>query len=92
MILVVTGQHMHVWASYSIFFQVLISRNYKGDIETSAIEKFNSLLLEKEEDSNYTTPILQADGVTFAYIKYNNVYCILSKINAHAFVVSTYLL
>lgn len=60
----------------SLFFQVLISRNYKGDIETGAIDKFNTLLLEKEEE-NCTTPILQTDGVTFAYIKHNNVYCIL---------------
>lgn len=57
--------------------QVLISRNYKGDIETGVVDKFNSLLLEKEEDSDFATPILQTDGVTFAYIKHNNVYCIL---------------
>ena len=60
--------------------QVLISRNYKGDIETNIIDKFNSLLLEKEED-NATTPVIQTDGVTFAYIKHNNVYCILSNTN-----------
>ena len=33
-------------------------------------------LLEKEEDNN-TSPVIQTDGVTFAYIKHNNVYCIL---------------
>lgn len=59
-------------------FQVLISRNYKGDIETNVIDKFNTLLLEKEEDNN-TTPVIQTDGVTFAYIKHNNVYRILSR-------------
>lgn len=63
--------------SLLFLLQVLISRNYKGDIETGVIDKFNSLLLEKEEDNNFSTPILQTDGVTFAYIKHNNVYCIL---------------
>lgn len=57
--------------------QVLISRNYKGDLETNVIDKFNSLLLEREEENN-TTPVIQTEGVTFAYIKHNNVYCILS--------------
>lgn len=55
---------------------MLISRNYKGDIETNVIDKFNTLLLEKEEENN-TTPIIQTEGVTFAYIKHNNVYRIL---------------
>ncbi|XP_067952091.1 AP-1 complex subunit mu-1-like [Watersipora subatra] len=55
--------------------KVLISRNYKGDIETNIIDKFNALLLEKEEENN-TTPVIQTDGVTFAYIKHNNVYLV----------------
>jgi len=40
------------------------------------IDKFNALLLEKEDDNNYSTPILQTEGVTFVYIKYNNVYLV----------------
>lgn len=55
--------------------KVLISRNYKGDLETNVIDKFNSLLLEREEENN-TTPVIQTEGVTFAYIKHNNVYLV----------------
>ena len=34
--------------------KVLISRNYCGDIETSAIEKFMSLLMDRQEEGNLT--------------------------------------
>jgi hypothetical protein len=52
---------------------VLISRNYRGDIEMNVIEKFMQLLLEKEDES-LLSPVIQLDNVAFAYIKYNNVY------------------
>jgi AP-1 complex subunit mu len=35
----------------------LISRNYRGDVENSEIEKFMTLLMEKEEEG-YTSPII----------------------------------
>ncbi|KAF6032525.1 hypothetical protein EB796_009126 [Bugula neritina] len=54
---------------------MLMMRNYKGDLETNVIDKFNSLLLEREEENN-TTPVIQTEGVTFAYIKHNNVYLV----------------
>ena len=53
--------------------QVLISRNYRGDIEMNVIEKFMQLLLEKEDESQLS-PIFQHGDVAFVYIKYNNVY------------------
>jgi hypothetical protein len=52
---------------------VLISRNYRGDIEMNVIEKFMQLLLEKEDESQLS-PIFQNGDVAFVYIKYNNVY------------------
>jgi hypothetical protein len=55
------------------FIQVLISRNYRGDIEMNVIEKFMQLLLEKEDDSQLS-PIFEHDNIAFVYIKYNNVY------------------
>jgi len=71
--------------------KVLISRNYKGDIETGLIDKFNTLLLEKEEE-NCTSPILQTDGVTFAYIKHNNVYLVATtRRNANVVLVLQFL-
>jgi len=44
----------------------------------SVIEKFNQLLMEKEEET-YLTPVLQHGDVTFIYIKYSNLYCILFR-------------
>ena len=52
---------------------MLISRNYRGDIEMNVIEKFMQLLLEKEDESQLS-PIFQHGDVAFVYIKYNNVY------------------
>lgn len=58
---------------HSARVQVLISRNYRGDIEMNVIEKFMQLLLEKEDESQLS-PIFQHGDVAFVYIKYNNVY------------------
>lgn len=56
--------------------KVLISRNYRGDnIDSTAIDKFMPLLMEKEEEG-MITPILQANDCTFAYIKTNNLYIV----------------
>lgn len=55
---------------------MIISRNYRGDIEMSLIEKFMPLVLEKEEEGSQT-PICVHQDVTFVYIKYNNLYRIL---------------
>ena len=54
----------------------MISRNYRGDLEMSSIEKFMPLVLEKEEEGSQT-PICVHQDVTFVYIKYNNLYRIL---------------
>jgi AP-1 complex subunit mu len=54
--------------------KVLISRNYRGDIEMNSIERFMQLLLEQEDDSNLS-PIIQHGDVAFIYIKHTNVYC-----------------
>lgn len=71
--------------------KVLISRNYRGDIEMSVIEKFNQLLLEKEEET-YLTPVMQHGDVTFIYIKYSNLYLVsTTKKNANAALVLSFL-
>lgn len=58
-------------------FQVIISRNYRGDIDNSSIDKFMPLVLEKEEEGDSQSPICVHGDVTFVYIKYNNLYRIL---------------
>ncbi|XP_062920450.1 AP-1 complex subunit mu-1-like isoform X1 [Mobula hypostoma] len=55
--------------------QVLISRNYRGDVEMSVIEKFMPSLLRNEEDGDLC-PILKQDQVYFLWIKYKNIYMV----------------
>ncbi|GCC25496.1 hypothetical protein chiPu_0003906 [Chiloscyllium punctatum] len=55
--------------------QVLISRNYRGNVTMSMIENFMPLLLSKEEDGSLS-PILEKDDVYFLWIKYKNIYMV----------------
>ena len=43
----------------------------------SVIDKFMPLMMEREEEGT-TAPIIQHGNITFVYIKYNNLHCILS--------------
>lgn len=63
---------------YSVFYslQVLVCRNYRGDVDMSEIEHFMTLLMDKEEEGTLS-PILAHGGVRFMWIKHNNLYCIL---------------
>jgi len=71
--------------------KVLISRNYRGDIETGVIEKFMPLVMEREEEGNLT-PIIQTAECTYAYIKYNNLYIVsTTKKNANISLVFVFL-
>lgn len=58
------------------FLQVLVCRNYRGDVDMSEIEHFMTLLMDKEEEGTLS-PILAHGGVRFMWIKHNNLYCIL---------------
>ncbi|EGI59321.1 AP-1 complex subunit mu-1 [Acromyrmex echinatior] len=71
--------------------KVLISRNYRGDIETGVIEKFMPLVMEREEEGNLT-PIIQTPECTYAYIKYNNLYIVsTTKKNANISLIFVFL-
>jgi AP-1 complex subunit mu len=64
--------------------KVLISRDYRADIDSRHAEEFMDLLLERElsvtaEDSEMSVervqpPIFTHNGVTYCYVKYNNLY------------------
>lgn len=70
---------------------MLISRNYRGDIELGVIEKFMPLLMEKEEEG-LLTPLLQTNECTFSYIKTNNLYIVsTTKKNANVALVFVFL-
>lgn len=67
--------HMAILKKY-FFLQVLVCRNYRGDVDMSEIEHFMTLLMDKEEEGTLS-PILAHGGVRFMWIKHNNLYCIL---------------
>ena len=51
--------------------KVIVSRNYRGDIPMSVSERFSLHIQEKEEME--LRPVFTEDGVTYVYIKCNNV-------------------
>jgi len=69
----------------------LISRNYRGDVENSEVEKFMTLVMEKEEEG-INSPIIVHGDVTFIFIKYNNLFLLsTTKTNANAALVLSFL-
>lgn len=67
-------------SSSAIFFldlkgKVLISRNYRGDVDMNAIDKFMPILMDREEEGSLN-PILRHSDTTFAFIKFNNLYLV----------------
>ena len=55
--------------------KVLISRNYRGDLPLSTIDRFPKLIMEAEEEGTMT-PVMTDDEVTFIHIKCNNIYVV----------------
>jgi hypothetical protein len=53
---------------------VIISRNYRGDVDMGVIDRFMPALMDREEDG-MTSPILHHDEATFVYIKHTNLFC-----------------
>jgi len=71
--------------------KVLISRNYRGDVDMGIIDKFMPLVMDREEEGNIT-PIIQHGDVTFSFIKYNNLYLVsVTKKNANVAMVFQFL-
>ncbi|RXN00686.1 AP-1 complex subunit mu-1 [Acipenser ruthenus] len=54
--------------------QVLISRNYKGDIDMNEIDHFMPILMQKEEEVD-VSPFVAHGAVHFLWIKHSNLYC-----------------
>lgn len=82
----------------SLFFldlkgRVLISRDYRGDIDSSYAEEFINIITEREIEvesgencgfksnlnsdgvSNVQPPIFSKNGISYCYMKHNNLYC-----------------
>ncbi|XP_063931384.1 AP-1 complex subunit mu-1-like isoform X2 [Zophobas morio] len=56
--------------------KTLISREYRGDVPFDCIEKFPTLLVQKDEDGLGEVPIIVDGDVTYLFIKYKNVYLV----------------
>jgi len=70
---------------------VIMSRNYRGDVDMSLIEKFMPLLME-QEDEGKSSPVLQKDGLSYTFIKHMNIYLVsLSKTNANVAMILSFL-
>uniref|UniRef100_A0A673CQ28 Adaptor related protein complex 1 subunit mu 1 n=1 Tax=Sphaeramia orbicularis TaxID=375764 RepID=A0A673CQ28_9TELE len=89
-------RHLKTWRGIFMsavlrIFQVLICRNYRGDVDMSEIEHFMPILMDKEEEGNLS-PILAHGGVRFMWIKHNNLYLVAtSKKNACVSLVFSFL-
>lgn len=57
-----------------MLFQVIMSRNYRGDVEMTEIDKFMTLVMEREDEGN-ASPIIQVNDLSFIFIKHMNIYC-----------------
>lgn len=70
--------------------KILISRDYRGDISPKYAEEFIELLAEREiamemgencdglaagSVSNVQPPIFHKNGISYCYMKHNNLYC-----------------
>eukprot|EP00741_Cyanophora_paradoxa_P020006 tig00021181_g19309.t1 len=78
------GQAMTVSALFlmDIKGKVIMSRNYRGDVPMGVVDKFAQRLQDDEAD---ITPVFHMEGVTFVYVKYNNLVLLaVTKRNSNA--------
>lgn len=72
----------------------LLSRDYKGDISSTTIEKFPLLLLELEntvDDGEYK-PFINHEGINYIFINHNNLYiCALTQKNENIMTIIIFL-
>eukprot|EP00670_Eutreptiella_braarudii_P012822 CAMPEP_0174337238 /NCGR_PEP_ID=MMETSP0810-20121108/22144_1 /TAXON_ID=73025 ORGANISM="Eutreptiella gymnastica-like, Strain CCMP1594" /NCGR_SAMPLE_ID=MMETSP0810 /ASSEMBLY_ACC=CAM_ASM_000659 /LENGTH=279 /DNA_ID=CAMNT_0015456539 /DNA_START=29 /DNA_END=865 /DNA_ORIENTATION=+ len=68
----------------------LIQRNYRGDIPSSVMEYFSQRVIDEDEAS--IKPVFEHNGVTFAYIRQNNVYFVIAtRLNGNISMLIVYL-
>ncbi|KAL3097455.1 hypothetical protein niasHS_003903 [Heterodera schachtii] len=71
---------------------VLISRNYRGDVDTVVIEKFVPLLVDLEEEGQLAPVVDVESGTHMIWIRFNNIYVVaVSRCNTNVSLVQTFL-
>eukprot|EP00742_Colponemidia_sp_Colp-10_P000435 GILJ01000476.1.p1 GENE.GILJ01000476.1~~GILJ01000476.1.p1 ORF type:complete len:427 (-),score=74.81 GILJ01000476.1:190-1470(-) len=70
--------------------KVIISRNYRGDIPMTVSDRFQSRVLDEEE--SIVKPVFTENGVTFIWIKFNNLYLLaVTKRNSNVTMIFSFL-
>ncbi|CDR46050.1 CYFA0S21e01640g1_1 [Cyberlindnera fabianii] len=54
----------------------LLSRDYKGDVPSQAMEHFPFVLVEAEEDPATSSPVVSYNGINYCYITHNDLYLV----------------
>jgi len=54
--------------------KVIINRNYRGDLPHDAVQRFTTKLLEEDEVN--LKPVVSVEGLSYTYIRYNNLYLV----------------
>jgi len=70
--------------------KIIISRDYRGDIRVSCVDRFVQRLVEEEEAN--VRPVFEEDNINYIYVKHNNVYLLaVTRRNADATLVLLFL-
>jgi AP-1 complex subunit mu len=70
--------------------KILISRNYRGDVPMSVASRFISKVLEEDEAN--VKPIIEEEGVSYIFVKFNNLYLLATtERNGNASMILLYL-
>lgn len=70
--------------------KVIMSRNYRGDLPMTIVERFTKHITDDEE--NALTPVVFDEGNTFLYIRHNGlIFMAVTKSNTNALVVLNFL-
>lgn len=70
--------------------KIIISRNYRGDIPHSATTRFHQIV--QESDQADLKPVFTVDGITYVYIKFNNLLLLaVTKRNANVTIILLFL-
>lgn len=70
--------------------KILISRNYRGDVPMSVASRFINRVLEDDETN--IKPIIEEEGVSYIFVKFNNLYLLATtERNGNAAMILLYL-
>ena len=64
--------------------KLLISRDFRGDVPSSCVDRFLSLVLDAETEAELK-PVMYDEGLSYTYVTHNNLYLLaVSRANVNA--------